>query len=115
MPYINVNTSISLSPAQKEKIKTDLGKFIAILPGKNEGGLMVAFQDGRDMYHAGSSDAPCAFIEIRLFHESPMDAKKEFIATLAKYFEENYGIPVGRDYMNILEFKNWGTRGEYKE
>ncbi|GHT68665.1 hypothetical protein FACS1894110_16760 [Spirochaetia bacterium] len=36
MPYIAINTSVALSPAQREKVKAELGRLISIIPGKAE-------------------------------------------------------------------------------
>jgi len=114
VPYIDFNTSVSLTPEQKIAFKTEMGKLITILPGKNEEGLMVAVADGRDMWRSGRNDEPCAFVEIRVFHESPMDAKKQYVAAVLKYIGETFGIPAARCYLNFTEFANWGSGGEYK-
>lgn len=41
MPYIAINTSKTLSEAQKDALKSALGEKISVIPGKSEAALMV--------------------------------------------------------------------------
>ena len=113
MPYIALNTAQKLSSAEKERVKTEMGRLIAILPTKNEAGLLVDFSDGRTMYRAGA-EVPAAFVEVRLFHESPLEAKKQFTRDLSAMLTRELGIKPEHLYLTILELDAWGTGGELK-
>ena len=39
MPFININTNVSVSKAQETAVKTRLGKAIELIPGKSESWL----------------------------------------------------------------------------
>jgi hypothetical protein len=113
MPYILINTSLRLTPAQKEKVKTELGRLIAIIPAKSEAGLLVDFSEGHTMYRAGEQ-APCAFIEIRLFGKTGVDEKKQLTQEVFGMLNRELGLEIPRMYLNIQEFETWGSAGIFK-
>ena len=110
MPYIAVNTSQKLSDAQKEKIKAELGRLIAIIPTKAEAYLMVDFSDGRTFYKAGQK-VEGAFIDLRLFHKSDFEPKKKFTEEALEMLSSELGIKTENLYLTIMEFDNWGSGG----
>ena len=112
MPYIAFNTSLKLSKEQKEKVKAEFGRLITLIPTKAEAGLLVDFSDGRTMYRAGE-EAPCAFTEVRLFGKAEFEPKKKFTQAVFKMLEKELGLEIPRMYLNILEFDNWGSKGDY--
>ena len=113
MPYIAVNTAQKLSDAQKEKIKTELGRLISIIPTKTEAGLLVDFSDSRTMYKAGENVSG-VFIEVRLFRKADFEPKKKLTEELFELFIRELGIKKENMYLNIMEFDNWGSAGTYK-
>jgi len=110
MPYIAVNTAQKLSQAQKEKIKSELGRLIAIIPTKNESGLLIDFSDSRTFYKAGEEVAG-VFIDLRLFHKSDFEPKKKFTEECLEMLSRELGAKKENMYLNILEFDNWGSGG----
>ena len=113
MPYVAVNTTQELSDVQKEKIKTELGRLITIIPTKTEAGLLVDFSDSRTIYKAGENVAG-AFIDVRLFHKSDFDPKKKFTEETFEMLSRELGLKKENMYLSISEFDNWGTAGTYK-
>jgi phenylpyruvate tautomerase PptA (4-oxalocrotonate tautomerase family) len=113
MPYIAINTSQKLSDAQKEKIKTELGRLITIIPTKAEAGLLVDFSDSRTMYKAGENVSG-AFIDVRLFHKSDFEPKKKFTEETFEMLSRELGLKKENMYLTIMEFDNWGSAGTYK-
>ena len=113
MPYIAINTTQKLSDAQKEKIKTELGRLIAIIPTKTEAGLLVDFSDSRTVYKAGEN-VPGAFIDLRLFHKSDFEPKKKFTEETFEMFSRELGLKKENMYLTIMEFDNWGSGGTLK-
>jgi len=113
MPYIAVNTAQKLSDAQKEKIKTELGRLITIIPTKTEAGLLIDFSDSRTMYKAGENVSG-AFIEVRLFRKSEFEPKKQFTEETFEMLSRELGLKKENMYLNFLEFDNWGSAGTYK-
>jgi len=113
MPYIAVNTSRKLSDAQKEKIKTELGRLISIIPTKAEAYLMVDFSDARTIYKAGQ-EVDGAFIDLRLFYKSDFEPKKKFTEETLQMLSSEMGIRKENLYLTIMEFDNWGSAGTLK-
>jgi len=110
MPYIAVNTTQVLSPALKERIKGELGRLIAILPGKDEDGLFVDFSGGRNIYKAGK-EVEGAFIDLRVYKKSPLDAKKAFTKEVFDLLDRELDIKKNHVYLSIGEYENWGADG----
>jgi phenylpyruvate tautomerase PptA (4-oxalocrotonate tautomerase family) len=113
MPYIAVNTSRKLSDAQTEKIKSELGRLITIIPTKTEAGLQVDISDGRVFFKAGENAAG-AFIDLRLFHKSDFEFKKQFTEEAILMFMRELDLKKENIYMTIMEFDNWGSGGTLK-
>ena len=113
MPYIAVNTAQKLSDAQKEKIKTELGRLITIIPTKTEENTMIDFSDSRAIYKAGK-EVSGAFIELRLFHKSDFEPKKKFTEEVFEMLSRELGLAKENMCLNVMEFDNWGSGGTYK-
>ena len=114
MPYIALNTTQKLSAVQMEKIKAEFGRLIALIPTKNEAGLLVDFSDSRTIYKAGEK-VDGAFIDLRLFHKSDFEPKKKFTEAAFEMLSRELGLKQDNMYLTILEFDNWGSAGTYKQ
>ena len=113
MPYIAINTTLELSAAQKEKIKTELGRLMPIIPTKTEAGLMIDFSGSRTIYKAGV-EVSGAFIDLRLFRKSDFEPKKKFTEETFEMLSRELGLEKDNMYLNISEFEHWGSGGTYK-
>jgi len=113
MPYIAVNTSLKLSDSQKEKIKSELGRLITIIPTKTEAGLYIEFSDSKTVYKAGANVSG-VFIDLRLFKKSDYEPKKKFTEEIFEMFFREFGIKKENMCLNITEFENWGAGGSLK-
>ena len=113
MPYIAINTSMELSAGQKEKIKTELGRLITIIPTKTEAGLVIDFSGGRTIYKAGA-EVSGVFIDLRLFRKSDFEPKKKFTEETFEMFARELGLDKNDMILNIIELENWGSTGTYK-
>jgi phenylpyruvate tautomerase PptA (4-oxalocrotonate tautomerase family) len=114
MPFISFSVGTSPDALQQEKLKTELGRLIEILPGKSENVLMIDICGGHTLYFRGEKKKRCAFIDVRLYKESPLAAKQEFTEKLTLLTEEILGIPRADIFVSILEFANWGAGGTLK-
>ena len=115
MPFVSVNTARELTKEQKNEIKARLGKLIEILPGKSEGVLMVDISCGHALYYGGNAQPNGAFVDIRLYRESPFEEKKAFNAALVEMLVEVAGVEKASTFCNYLELPNWGgTEGRFK-
>ena len=114
MPFISVSVSCTLTKAQKDDIKSRLGKLIEILPTKTEKSLMVDISDNHSIYYAGEENEKAAFIDLRIYKESPFDAKSEFFRRMCDMLGEVAGIDNDNIYFNVFELSNWGLKGNFK-
>jgi phenylpyruvate tautomerase PptA (4-oxalocrotonate tautomerase family) len=115
MPLIVVNTSLSLRKDQKDRLKSEIGKAISIIPTKAEKGLMVDISDGHTIYFSGEEMARAAHVDLRLFTPSAFEAKAEFTRTLFGILHDVAGLKPDEIYVTIGEFNTWGTGGDLKE
>ena len=113
MPYISITTNQSLSGESKKNLKAEAGRLISLLPNKSESVLMVAINDGQYMTFRGE-EAPCAYVSLHLYTESPMDAKKTFTEAFTKSVESIAGVATKDVFVNIHEYDHWGSGGTYR-
>lgn len=112
MPMITLHTNKKLTKEEIALVGRGLGERITLLPGKSEASLMLEIRDGQEMFFRGGQDA-CAFVDVRLFHASPREAKQAFTESVCALLEQ-IGVP-GKDvYLNFLEFDSWGAQGTLK-
>jgi hypothetical protein len=62
------------------------------------------------MYRAGQA-VPAAFVEVRLFQRTGLEAKKRLTQELFGMMERELGIKPAHLYLNILELDTWGAGG----
>ena len=111
MPYLLFNTSKALTEEQREAVKTELGKLITIIPTKTEKNFMIDFSEGRPMYFHGHPAPSCAFLDLRLFGKSDINAKKQFVQQVFRMMDHILGIKEDEMFINIIELDEWGSRG----
>lgn len=113
MPYMSMSTSKTLSKEQKDRLKSEFGRLVSLIPGKSEGVLMVAVNDGYTMYHKGE-EADCIHLDIRLFGNAEASDKERFALELFKVLEAETGVLKDNTIINFLEFTNWASRGMFR-
>ena len=113
MPYVAINTAQKISDSQKDKIKTEIGRLITIIPTKTEAGTLIDFSDSRTFYKGGEKVSG-AFIDVRLFHKSDFEPKKKFTEETLELLSRELGIKKEHMYLSITEFDNWGIAGTLK-
>jgi hypothetical protein len=112
MPYISVTIGQRLDVSQKETLKSELGRLITIIPGKTEPDLLVNIQDGASLY-MGGTDAPSAYIDLRVYTRTDPEAKKRFTREVFACITRLFGIETSRQYLTIGEYDHWGYDGEF--
>jgi phenylpyruvate tautomerase PptA (4-oxalocrotonate tautomerase family) len=111
MPYIAINTMQELSAPQKERIKSELGRLMSIIPTKTEAGLLIDLSSGHTFYKGGIK-VDGAFVDIRLFHKSEFEPKKKYTQEVLDLLSRELSIKKEHMYLTISEFENWGSNGE---
>lgn len=110
MPFIDNKLSLKLTDAQKETLKTRLGKAVSAI-GKGESYLMVGIEDGVDLYFAGKKLARGAYVSVSLFGASSPANYARMTGLVCDILEEELGIPKNAVYVTYHEVENWGFNG----
>ncbi|MDE6875796.1 MAG: hypothetical protein K2P87_15240 [Lachnospiraceae bacterium] len=108
MPFISSRVSVPVSGEQKDSLAKELGKMIALIPGKSEEWLMLEFAGGCEMYFAGDRSQPCAMIEIKVFGKIPADSSAQMTKAVCGLYEKELHIKKERIYIKYEEVSQWG-------
>lgn len=111
MPFIGTKTNVDLTAEKKELIKQKLGEAIALIPGKSESWLMVAFEFVPDMYFKGDGSKPVAFVEVKIFGKATAQNYDALTAEITKIIGNECGISPDRIYIKYEEVSTWGWNG----
>ena len=111
MPYIRTTISKEISQENIENIKTKLGQAIALIPGKSESWLMLAFEDNVNMYFKGGCSEEYAYIEVSLFGSTSDAAYDRLTAAISEIINEELGIDRANIYIKYEEAEHWGWNG----
>lgn len=111
MPYIELNTTCVVSPAQEKQIKEALGEAISLLPGMCERYLMLQMRDQCRMYFGGDKAEPCAFVAVNRFGTIPADASAALTGRITEIVEAVLGVSPQRTFIQYTEAPYWGCRG----
>lgn len=108
MPFLNVNTNLSLPHSEQQDWLAEATAFVAQLTGKSESYVMIQLQMGASISFAGSTD-PCAFVELKSIGLDETKTSK-FARELCAFLEDSLKIPAERTF---IEYTNaprhmWG-------
>jgi len=110
MPLIDSRLTVRLTNAQKEEIKTELGKLIATL-NKSEAYLMVSIQDGCDLWMAGKKLEKGAYVAVSLYGSAPKAAYDRLTGQICALLSEKLAIPGEAVYVTYHPVSDWGWNG----
>ncbi|WP_020565206.1 phenylpyruvate tautomerase MIF-related protein [Methylosarcina fibrata] len=111
MPYLKLNTNISVGDDQTQPLLRQLSQLVADGTNKPESYVMVELADKKPLIFAGT-DVPLAYLECKSIGLSGRQAKS-LSASLCQLLDKQLGIPPERVY---IEFSNcpaefWGWNG----
>lgn len=110
MPFINTKYSAEITAEQETRIKTELGKAIALL-GKSEGWLMLGFEQNCSLYFKGEKSEKIAFAEVSLLGDASASAYESLTVELCRIYGEVLGVPADKVYVKYSPTENWGWNG----
>jgi len=112
MPFINTKTNVEISKEKEIMIKQKFGKAIELIPGKDEAGLMVSFEDRCSLYFKGESDQPIAFVEVMILGSSTKEAYQNFTEAITKILFEDLDIAPDHIYIRYEETQYWACNAK---
>ena len=110
MPFISLKTNVKIDEKKEVELKEQLGKSIAVIPGKSEAWLMLDFEDNCRMYFKGENN-PVAFFEVKIYGKLSKAVADEFTGVLCNVAEEKLAIDKSRVYVKYEEIEYWGWNG----
>jgi len=111
MPYIDIRISKSINITQKNKLQLEIADIMELIPGKNAGNTTICISDNHTIYRNKQS-IETAFIDVRLYKESPTESKSIFSKRLFDIFEKELGISPSYVTINFVELPCWASNGE---
>ncbi len=107
MPFIDVRTSGELGEKQETELKAELGKAIALIPGKAESHLMVQFTDHCRLWFGGKrpENGPIVFVNVMLYGAAEPRYYEAFQNTVIPLMEEKLGAE--SVYLKFEEVPHW--------
>ena len=112
MPNINILVSKPLDVQTCHDLQCAVANNMEILPGKTAANTMICISDHYTMYRGGQP-IEAAFIDIRLYKESPEECKKAFAECLFNIFNNILQIPPSHVQINFIELPCWASNGNY--
>ena len=111
MPFIDSKITVKITDAQKEELKSDLGKLIATL-NKPESFLMVGIEDGYDLWLGGKKLDKGAYVAVSLYGSAPKEQYDRLTGQICALLGEKLGIPGSAVYVTYHPISDWGWNGK---
>ncbi len=110
MPFINTKTNFEIDKNKRDKIKSEYGRAISLIPGKSECSLMLGFESC-PMYFGGQEKDKIAFVEVKLYGSADRGAMNELTGAICDILNTETGIDRGDIYVKYEEVEVWGCGG----
>ena len=88
MPYISMNTNVKLPQEKILELKAEVGRSLALIPGKNESQLMLLINEGQNMFCQGK-DVPCMMVQVNCYGQSAKENLDPFVKELTEAIANN--------------------------
>lgn len=111
MPLLNLQVSIKIDEAKKNKLLSLMSRLLSKEMGKPEQYVMVSIFES-SIIMSGSTD-PSAFADIRSIGGTNSISNTNVSKCLCSLLEEELNIPKKNIYINFSDIKaeNWGWNG----
>lgn len=111
MPYLNLQTNVTLINDQSSQLTEKLSQLLVETTGKPERYVMVSVEENKNMRFGGSS-MPLAYLECKSIGLTPAQAKK-ISSEVAKQLFSELQIPADRIYIEFSDCapEFWGWNG----
>jgi len=112
MPYVRVETSVTVEPALASQLIATLSRLCADSLGKPEAYVMVALQAGMPML-LGGTGGPIAFVDLRSIGGLTPRTCQALVAGISEVLQALLTVPPDRTYVNLTDVKAscWGHDG----
>jgi len=111
MPCIQLTTNRPISSEKQERLKSQFGKAIELLPRKSEKWLMCIFRPECDMYFQGQR-GDLAFLEVDVFGQLDHEPCEALTKELMQIVHAEMDIEQDKIYVKYSVTPNWGWNGK---
>ena len=115
MPKINVQTNISVSYYQQQKITADLKQVIELIPREKGAYLMMDYEGSKALHFGEDPRKPCACVQIcllkKVFDRTDETCLEAVLAAVSLVIAKHLGIPEDRIYVFYLTSEMWAYEG----
>lgn len=111
MPFLSLQTSVPLTPSQREELLSPLSRLVAEGIGKPEQYVMITISEAA-LQMAGTS-GPAAYVEVRSIGGLSRAVNRQLSEQISALLQERLGIPPERLYLGFthVSAENWGWNG----
>lgn len=111
MPYLKINTNVSVSNEQSTALLTELSQLVATQIGKPERYVMIELTGNKAMSFSGNCE-PLVYMECKSIG-LPVAKTKPLSMALCQKLQDALSIPAERIYIefNNAEPSYWGWNG----
>ena len=112
MPHIDIRLSKPCDAQTRDALQKEIAGNMELIPGKTAANTLICISDGYSMYR-DYTPLSAAFVDIRLYKESPAESKAAFAKKMFEILERVLGIPPTQVQMNFIEMPCWASGGNY--
>ena len=110
MPFVSINAGMPVSEAKMDKIQQEIGRIIALIPGKTIDNCMTQIQGTANMFMSGGPKKT-VYCEVRVFGPAPRESKAAVMVELNELFKSELGCE--KLYVNFVESTEWGNDANF--
>lgn len=112
MPYIDIRVSKKVEEQTRDALQRDIAGSMELIPGKTAANTVICISDGYSIYK-NTQPMEAAFIDVRLYKNSPAESKKAFTERIFNIIEATLHIPPSNVQINFVELPDWASNGNY--
>ena len=112
MPFVDIKSSKAIDHATRNVLQEEIVKIMPLIPGKDATNTLFAISDNYSMFKE-HQPVDAVFVEVRMYKQSPHDAKKSFVSAITPIFEKVLGVQPKYVNLNFTEMDTWAVGGDY--
>ena len=111
MPFLSLQTSVPLTPSQREELLPPLSRLVAEGIGKPEQYVMITISDAG--IRMAGAPGPAAYVDVRSIGGLNRAVNRQLSEQIGALLQERLGIPPKRIYLGFtnVSAENWGWNG----
>ena len=115
MPFVKLTTVQKLTCEQKTALSKSFSEVMKHVPGKEDTGAILYFEDGETFMIDGCEMEDFVFVETDICGKFPYQVKYDFTVASFNAIKKVLGTDDANMSMKIQEHLGWGGFGDYIE